>query len=90
MPDGMNPAYFGGPRSMRQQIYYAQVSGGQTLSLSQASNLLEIHLRECLNLGGRWTEPRTYVAIVRSSPEVPLGTKSAQQQSSFHVIAGRW
>lgn len=33
---------------------------------------------------------RTYVAIVPSSPEVELGIPNVQEESSFHVIIGRW
>jgi len=34
--------------------------------------------------------PRTYVAVVESSPEVELGTPAAREESSFHVIKGEW
>jgi hypothetical protein len=34
--------------------------------------------------------PKTYVAVVESSPEVELGTPSAHEESSFHVIRGEW
>ena len=35
-------------------------------------------------------EPGSYVAIVRESPEVVLGISSASEESSYHVILGRW
>ncbi len=35
-------------------------------------------------------EPRSYVAIVERSPEMELGTPSAQEEAGFHVILGRW
>lgn len=34
--------------------------------------------------------PGSYVAIVQQSPEVVLGTPSARQEASFHVILGKW
>jgi hypothetical protein len=35
-------------------------------------------------------QPRTYLAIVDSSPAVPLGVADAEQDGSFHVIRGLW
>ena len=35
-------------------------------------------------------EPRTYLAIVKSSPEVSLGTEQADEQASVHTVLGRW
>jgi hypothetical protein len=34
--------------------------------------------------------PRTYIAIVETSPEMELGTHSANEESSLHVVIGRW
>jgi hypothetical protein len=34
--------------------------------------------------------PRTYVAIVESSPAVEFGLKPVQEEASFHVILGKW
>ena len=34
--------------------------------------------------------PGSYVAIVERSPEVVLGTPSAREESSFHVVLGTW
>jgi hypothetical protein len=35
-------------------------------------------------------EPRTYLAIVDSSPQVVIGVDGATEESSFHVILGRY
>jgi hypothetical protein len=34
--------------------------------------------------------PRTYVAVVDSSPEVQWGTPAARSEESLHVIVGQW
>jgi hypothetical protein len=34
--------------------------------------------------------PRSYVAIVRDAPELPLGVKSPKQEDSLHVVFGVW
>ena len=35
-------------------------------------------------------EPASYVAVVDRSPEVVIGTSSAREEASLHVILGRW
>jgi hypothetical protein len=35
-------------------------------------------------------EPRSYVAITQTAPEVPLISGSAREEASFHVVTGRW
>jgi hypothetical protein len=35
-------------------------------------------------------EPGSYVAVVEQSPEVVLGSRGAEEESSYHVIFGRW
>jgi hypothetical protein len=35
-------------------------------------------------------KPGTYVAIVPRFPEVELGTESAREEASYHVIVGEW
>ena len=54
---------------------------------SQRTGLLE------LSLSGARTvtlEPGSYVAIVRRSPEVVVGTPAAGEEAGFHVILGTW
>jgi hypothetical protein len=36
------------------------------------------------------SQPRSYVAIVERSPEMSFGLKTVKEESSFHVILGRW
>jgi hypothetical protein len=48
-------------------------------------SLLKLHLPS----HGDWLAPRSYIAIVEQSPEVELGT-IAREESSFHVIYGKW
>ena len=34
--------------------------------------------------------PRSYLAITRTAPELPLGYPAAREQASYHVVTGRW
>lgn len=34
--------------------------------------------------------PKSYVAIVKTSPMMEIGTPSAHEEASFHIILGRW
>ena len=63
------------------------------VNIGQASSRLEQSLGR---IGGTRTpdapllEPRSYLAVVDRSPEVELGTPSAREEASFHVILGSW
>ena len=35
-------------------------------------------------------QPRTYLAIVENSLDVPVGVDDARQAGSFHVVRGLW
>jgi hypothetical protein len=54
------------------------------------SSLMEQQLRRLQNLKSDTLAPGSYVAIVRSSPEVPLGVAGAREEESFHVIEGKF
>ncbi len=40
--------------------------------------------------GAASLEPGSYVAIVEQSPEAVLGTPSAREEASYHVVFGKW
>ncbi len=86
-PEGFDPnAVAYGPR------YYmnsgSMWQGG--MPTAQATSVLERKLQECLMpINGRHA-PRSYVALVESSPDAPLGYAKAREQASFHVVAGSW
>jgi hypothetical protein len=80
------------------QVPYGQVGNANYNQLynsgsptAQGSGTLE---RELVNLVQQMIKDKlpskTYVAVVESSPEVELGTPSAREESSFHVIRGEW
>jgi hypothetical protein len=58
-------------------------SGGSGTLERELADLVEQMVKDKL-------PPKTYVAVVESSPEVELGTPSAREESSFHVIRGQW
>ena len=55
-------------------------------------SLLERNIRQAVSTdvrGGK-LEPRTYVAITTTGPEVPLGYDRVREEASFHVLRGTW
>jgi hypothetical protein len=80
--DENSPQYLLGLASMGPAMVR---SGGYPGGSTQASGLLERGFADPDALG-----PRKYLAIMRSSPEVTLGLDAAREESSFHVISGRW
>jgi len=95
-PDGMDQRYRGGifGMSRRSRQYYSYGNSNSTLIVpTQSVGRLE------RGIGSIGTssydeiapyEPRSYVAIVEQSPEVVLGVASAREESSYHVILGKW
>src|SRR5262249_17220944 len=78
------------PQQYRMGTAYNQL-GGSVPPPGQGSGTLE---RELADLVEQMVKdklpPKTYIAVVESSPEVELGTPDARQESSFHVIRGEW
>ena len=71
------------------------IDGGST-GPTTATSILEMNLAQ---LGyskadgyanADFLEPGTYLAVVDSPPDVPLGIKSVRQKASLHVIRGRY
>ena len=52
---------------------------------NEAETILERSLHHASDL-----PPHSFVAITETSPEVELGTPAAHEESSLHVIVGRW
>jgi hypothetical protein len=57
---------------------------------SYTASILERELQRTSTYNTREMEKGTYVALVASSPEVPLGYARVKQQASLHIIEGRW
>jgi hypothetical protein len=55
-----------------------------------ASSLLEKNLAECLLPTKVPLENGTYIAVIESSPAVPVGVPRVRQEASLHVIRGRY
>ncbi len=79
--------------SYRRRRYYG---GIKTLQLAQPSQLTG-RMEQALEALDRSTAasaplmtPGSYIAIVKQSPEVELGTAAANEEASFHVILGNW
>ncbi len=86
VPEGFS---WRGVRVRRWRYFYSRYDAG-----TQQTNLLESaisRLLQACDAGGQGllTEPRTYVAIGESSPEVEVGVAAAPEASLF-LIQGRW
>ena len=60
---------------------------------SQNTSLLEIALQRpqaSASTDDPRFRPGSYLAVVKRSPEVELGTPVAEEEASFHVILGTW
>ena len=87
----------GGPRRRRafgRRGAY-RFSGDEMMSI-QGASILERELKKLAAAAdpsdphSPLLVPGSYVAVVRSSPEVSLGVDSAREEDSFHVIRGKW
>lgn len=60
--------------------------------LDAAFGLLELHIGAAARLLSNppALPPNSYIAVVEKSAECQLGLESAAQESSFHIIYGRW
>ncbi|MEE8452285.1 MAG: hypothetical protein V3R99_10235 [Thermoguttaceae bacterium] len=94
-PDGMDQRYRGGIFGMsRRSRYWYRGQSSALILPTQSTGRLE---RGIGSIGTSSSydemspyEPRSYVAIVESSPEVVLGVASATEESGYHVILGKW
>lgn len=95
-PEGYDTEYYGGglfgfTNSGRQ---YAYISYGNQLSVPNphmGTSVLETELRRtATNTGDSELLPGSYVALLESSPEMPIGYKHVEEQGSLHILEGRW
>lgn len=89
-PAGMNANNYG-LFGVRQRYYYYSNSGTDLDAPSLRTGVLERGIgASCSMSSSHKLGPRTYVAVMETSPEVSIGVESAREESSFHVILGRW
>jgi hypothetical protein len=75
---------------IRRRYYPRQFSTVQTPTGGDTS-LLERSLHKAIDDARlRQLPPRSYVAVVDRSPEFEIGVENATEESSLHVIYGRW
>lgn len=84
-PVGYDPDYYNRGFG-RRNYYYNNVDQGLPPAKFDVG-LLERSLKQaaCCEL-----TPGSYLAITRTSPELPLGVPAALEQASFHMVKGRW
>lgn len=86
LPPDYNPHSV--PTGFGDYFYYSYVDSDQSPP-NWHSGLLERSIVATL-AGVETLPPRSYVALTRTAPGVPLGYDRAQEQASFHVVYGRW
>ncbi len=71
---------------------YPRQSGGTALpDASQNTSVLERTFRETAEqLKDNKLLRRSYVAVMETSPGVELGTPGAREETSFHLVVGKW
>jgi hypothetical protein len=84
-PLGFDSSYY--KRGFGRRYYYSN-NVDQALPAAQFDiGILERNLRQAA-----YSEltPCSYVAITGTAPELPLGSRAAREQASYHVVLGRW
>lgn len=82
---GNNPNSYNGPFSMGSRYYYGY--GTQSFVSSQIS-LMELSVN-AVRVPGQ-IEPGSYVAVVRTQPELEWGATGVVEAGSFHLVLGTW
>jgi hypothetical protein len=89
-PDGMEVTGSQSIFDIRRRNYRRAYMGPR-VTVSVENSRLERALEETLVAASLGQLPRgSYVAVVERSPEFELGIDSATEESSFHIIFGRW
>jgi len=87
-PAGFDEDSYGAVLSMNRGYYFRYYGGDKLPDPSPATSILERRLARIQRpetLG-----PCSYVAVVESCVEVPLGIAGAKQQQSLYVVTGAW
>jgi len=95
LPEGMRQYRRGGMFGFSRRRYWGWASNSAMVPPSQSTSLMEKQLRllttpPAQGQADPLARPRSYVAVVEQSPEVPLGVSSAEEEESYHVVFGRW
>jgi hypothetical protein len=91
LPDGVQIGGSDPIFGIRRRNYGRRFGNNLSPYGTTETSMLERSLSETLNAAvQQGLPPRSYVAIVERSPEFELGLESAADESSLHVIYGRW
>jgi hypothetical protein len=89
-PPGYDPQYYNNSFAFRPRYYGWSDVDQQEPPPKFELGLLERSLDRALFQGAGQLPPRSYVAVLRTSPEVPIGYRAAREEAGFHVLQGRW
>jgi len=96
LPAGMDQSPYGGLFGVSRRRMWASYNYPYSNGMAGPTQRTSRLERELAKLGApsgakvSLLEPGSYVAVVRRSPEVVLGTPAAQEEESYHVILGNW
>ncbi len=89
-PPGYNPAFSGAAGvGFGYYRFWSDVDDALPAP-TLVTGILERSLQATLNADVQAWQPRTYVALTRSSPGVSLGYGAAREEASLHVVFGTW
>jgi hypothetical protein len=75
----------------RRGYYFGYASGSESTPLSEnTQSLLIRHWTTFLEDPTPNWRRRTYVAVVKTNPQVATGLESYEEEASYHVIGGHW
>lgn len=80
---------FGFTPGARRNYYMNDYDRGLAAPTFSVS-ILERELQRNANTSSVEMSPGTYVALLKSSPDMPLGYHRSQERGSFHLLEGRW
>lgn len=95
-PVGYDAQYYQNSFGFGRNYYYDYYSGWNNVDSSLPAPLFQIGIleRNLARAVGSASKvelkPRSYIAVVDSSPIVPIGYSRAREEASLHVISGHW
>ena len=88
---GLNDPQTYGPNGYNPSSTYRMMPATNEPAPSMSTSILERSIAEVQKeLESGKLKPRSYIALVENSPEMQLGTPSAKEEASLHLITGTW
>src|SRR5207248_1326194 len=91
-PHGYDPRFYDDNMFLRLGPRYTRMASSDSSAgdPSMSQSLLEMNINAAIHPAGYTLAPRSYIAIVATSPLVVSGVPRAREEASFHIIRGRY